>query len=348
MIYELHKKIEMDEHPLTTYIRTKTLHKHRLKDLNDYGTVKIYQYELKHFLRGHRDGWGFQLKHLKELGQIDYDMRDNFKVLGKGPIDFKLLSLTKKQEKKKMPLSPTHEYMKAQLKHVELNIEDEDMPVYFKAFLEHRDKDLDAFFTVDAFSHRVHTPVVNLKHNLRGKITFYGKPVISLDVKQMQPTILAKVLNTSIGNNPFSDAIFNGEDVYELLKRNNRTVKTRDEAKKLLFKLIFGKPMNDIGRMFNGDTKWVEWINEYKSRTEQQNPHKKETHTNLAWLLQYSEVQVMMGIWKRLHNRNLPFLTIHDDILCLKEHKDDVYDIMNDELKKHFKKYKINIDHVIS
>lgn len=335
------------EHPLTTYIRTKIVHKHRLKDLPDYDTVKIYQYELKKFLHGHRENWGFQLQKLKETGEIDFDMKDNFSVIKEGPIDFRMLDLTRKRDKPKVPLTPLHRYMMAQLMKVELKVPDNEMPVYFKAFIAHREKDLESFFTVDSFANRVHTPVVNLKHDLREKISFYGKPVVSLDVKQMQPTILAKCLTKSIGDNPFSEAIFKGEDVYELLRRKNQSIKDRDAAKKLLFKLIFGKPMSDIGTMFEGDTRWVEWINSYKSRTEYQNPHKEDKHTNLAWLLQYSEVQVMTGIWKRLMKKGIPFLTIHDDILCLKEHQQEVYDVMDDELSKHFKSYKINVNHEI-
>ena len=341
------------EHPLTTYIRTKTIHKHRLKDQTDYETVKVYQYELRKFLHGPREMWGLQLQRLKEMGEISFDMRDNFKVNNiKGPVNLRLLDLTRKRAKARVPLTPLHIYMRNELMHVELDVPQDSIPVYFRAFLDHKkkildgkEKDMGIFFTVDAFANRVHTPVVNLKHDLRSKILFHGKPVVSLDVKQMQPTILAKILDRNIGSNPFSDAIFNGQDVYELLKENCQEVKTRDDAKKLLFKLIFGKPMNDIGKLIKGDTAWVDWINQYKSRIENKNPHNRETHTNLAWLLQYSEVQVMSGIWARLKSKGIPFLTIHDDILCLEDHKEDVFDIMDSELKKHFKNYKITTNH---
>lgn len=333
------------EHTLTTYIRTKTVHKHRLKDLKDYDSVKVYQYELRVFLRGPREQWGYQLQHLRDIGQISFDMKDNFTVLKEGPIDFRLLDLTKKRPKLKVPLTPLHVYMRKQLMHIELKIPDAEKSVYFKAFLAHRKSDLASFFTVDAFSNRVHTPVVVLGRTMRDKLLFYGKPVVSLDVKQMQPTILAKILEGSVGDNPFSKAIFEGKDVYELIKDNNQTIKTRDEAKKMFFTLVFGKPMDDIGTMFRGDTRWVDWINSYKSRTEYKNPHKEEPHTNLAWLLQYSEVQVMSGIWQRLKNKNIPFLTVHDDILCLRNDKEDVYSVMNEELSKNFKNFSITVNH---
>ena len=186
--------------------------------------------------------------------------------------------------------------------------------------------------------------VDSMKYNyLRFKLRFHGEEVVSLDVKQMQPTILAKVLHDSIGSNKFSDSIFEGDDVYVILQKFAR-LETRDEAKKYLFQLIFGKPMNDIGKMFEGDQhKWVDWINNYKSKEEPLNPHKEDRHTNLAWLLQYSEVQVMTGIWERLKGRDIPFLTIHDELLCKKEDAETVKSIMTEELAKHFKKFHVNI-----
>ncbi len=60
-------------------------------------------------------------------------------------------------------------------------------------------------------------------------------------------------------------------------------------------------------------------------------------HTNLTWLLQYSEVQVMTGIWRKLKLLNIPFLTIHDELPCREQDQKKVFETMNEELKKHFK-----------
>jgi len=327
------------EHFFTTYIRTKTLFQHRLKDLKDYETVRIYLYELNKL----GVNSGPLLYSLRERGEIWYDDRGSFRALKKGPVDPGLLDITRKRTKVRVPLTPLHIWMRDQLMNVEI-VTDEEVPVYFKAFLAHRAKNLEAFFTVDAFSGRVHTPVVNLKGALRLSLRFHGAKITSLDVKQMQPTILAKVLLDAIGENAFSTAIFNGEDVYMLLLRKNHTIKTRDEAKKLLFQLIFGKPMDDIGAMFHGGHEWVEWINSYKGRLEEKNPHWKDRHTNLAWLLQYSEVRVMTDIWSALKEAGIPFLTIHDDVLCREHDKDRVYRVMNEELKRHFKRFTITVN----
>lgn len=330
------------EHMFTTYVRTKTVFKSRLKDLkeSDYQTVKVYVYELDKLGCNN----GPLLYGLREKGEIWYDNNGNFRAQRDGPIDPQLLERTRKPDKIKVPLTPLHRYMMDQLKHVELVIPEKKMPAYFKAFVKHREEQLDAFFTIDAFSGRVHTPVVNLKHDLREHLRFHGKPLASLDVRQMQPTILAKVIYESIGDNPFSKAVFSGEDVYDLLQKRDRSIRTRGDAKKFLFQLIFGKPMNGIGRMFEGDIRWVDWINDYKSRREPRNPHSDDRHTNLAWLLQYNEVKIMCFIWERLWKRNIPFLTIHDDILCRPCDQDEVLKIMNEELKRHFKYFSIRVE----
>lgn len=330
----------MVEHFFTTYVRTKTLFKHRLNDLKDYTTVRVYVYELNKL----GVNSGPLLYNLRQKGEIWYDDGGNFKALCDGPIDYALLERTRKREKVVVELTPLHLYMREQLRQVDLRSTSDDVSVYFKAFLEHRAQDLEPFFTVDSFSGRVHTPIVNLKTCLRHCIELCGSPVVSLDVKQMQPTILAKVLSDAIGVNSFSTEIFNGVDVYVLLQ-NSAGLASRDEAKLMLFRLIFGKPMNDIGKVFKGDTRWVDWINSYKSKTEPRNPHKSDKHTNLAWLLQYSEVQVMTGMWLRLMRKAIPFLTIHDDILCRVSDKAVVYGIMDLELRKHFPKFYITVNH---
>lgn len=330
----------MREHIFTTYIRTKILFQNRLKDLKQYDTTKIYQYELKKF--GIKDEL---ITRLKRRGEIWSDKDNNYKVLVDGPIIPDLIEFTKKKKSKRVDLTETHLWMREQLKLIELEAVDSDIPVYFKTFIKLRDTEIDSFFSVDNFSGRVHTPVVNLKHELRSKLRLDGSKLISLDVKQMQPTILAKVLNDAIGSNAFSESIFQGEDVYLSLQRL-AGLTTRDEAKKCLFRLIFGKSNDDLADMFKNDGDkegWVKWINEYKSKTEINNPHKRATHTNLAWLLQFSEVQVMTGIWDKLCEMRIPFLTIHDDILCKPKHKNIVYGVMDAELKKHFPSYNITV-----
>lgn len=325
----------MEEHRFTTYLRTKTLFKHRLKDLHDYGAVKIYLYELKKLGVD-----GETLYRLKQRGEIWFDSKGNFKVLKSGPIVPSLLDLTKRDESTGV-ITPLHVWMRDSLHHVSVEGSPADFPVYFQAFLSHRDTEIESFFTVDAFAGRVHTPVVNLKSDLRKRLRFFNRRLVSLDVKQMQPLILARVLMDAIGPNPFSDPILKGEqDVYSFLQEC-AGLPSRAAAKKMMFQLIFGKPMKDIGRFFKGSTKWLDWINQYKSSDEPKNPHRRERHTNLAWLLQYSEVQVMQEIWRKLKVAGIRFLSIHDDVLCLRRDRERVLSIMKLVLSAHFPSFQV-------
>lgn len=327
------------EHLLTTYIRTKHVFKHRLKDLPSYDTVKITIQELNKL--GFNNGP--LLYDLRRRGEIWYDNKGNFKAIKQGKIDPELLKITQKNIS--VPLDSLHMYMMEQLKFISLpkNVDFETFPVYFKAFLTQRHKSLRSFFNVDSFSNRVHTPVCNLKQNLRGKILLNKQKIVSLDVKQMQPLVLSKILYDVIGDNGFSDAIMRGVDVYNLILQQRSDLDERSQAKKVLFQLIFGKPMEGISDLFEGDKKWIDWINLYKSKVEPRNPHHFLKHTNLAWLLQYSEVKVMTQIWSLLKEKGISFLTIHDDVLCTKKDKNIVLDIMHKILKSNFTTYEINI-----
>lgn len=332
----------MVEHVVTTFIRTKLLTKHRLKDLKVYDTVKVYVYELEKLGANN----GPLLWRLKQAKQIDYDTKGNFSVCDKrGPVDFSLLKRVERRKKVRVPLDRLRLWMREQLRDIDLvGADAEDVPVYFKAFLDHRKTDLEAFFSVDAFSGRVHSPIVNLKEGLRKFLLLKGEAMTSLDVKQMQPAILGKILSAVVGANSFSDSISRGEDVYIVIQRA-AGLPTRDDAKKMLFRLIFGKPMDNIGSIFKGDSTWVAWINAYKSQTEPRNPHCEDKHTNLAWLLQYSEVQVMREAWQMLMDEEIPFVTIHDDVMVRVRDRDRAYVILDSVLRRHFDTFVITIDH---
>jgi hypothetical protein len=228
--------------------------------------------------------------------------------------------------------------MRDQLNFVELPIS-EPKPPYFDAFLQCREKRLELFFTVDDFCGRVHTPVSSLQRDLRPLLRLCGESVVSLDVAQMQPTLLAQILTANIGLNDFSKAINAGTDIYILLQ-DKAKLQTREEAKKLLFKILFGYPSKALAELFGG-ANWIDWINEYKSRPEPRNPHNDKPHTNLAWLLQNSEVRIMSEVWRVMAENSLPFLSVHDEIICRKSDEVKALEIFNNELSKHFVNFKI-------
>jgi hypothetical protein len=303
------------------------LFKLRFKYLDDYSTVKLHASELQRFKVDSN-----VLRQLVTKGEIWYDTDWNFKALKAGAVDLTLL------KKRKSVLTPLHEWMREQLKYIELPIS-EPMPPYFQTFLNYRAINLDLFATVDSFCGRFHSPVTSLDRGLRPMLRLYGDDVVEIDLVQAQPSLLGCILTANVGVNDFSSSIENGTDIYCLLQEK-AGLKTRDDAKKLLFKILFGYPSDDLQRIF-GDADWIRWINAYKSRVEPRNPHKAEPHTNLAWLLQSSEVQIFTEIWTELARNGIPFVSVHDSVICRKSDQEKVITIFNNQLSKQFNNFKI-------
>ncbi len=234
---------------------------------------------------------------------------------------------------------PLMAYMSKQLMKVQAP---EGLTPYFDFFLAHRVTGLNWFFTVDAFAGRVHTPVTSLTSQQRAGLILAGEPVACLDVAQMQPQLLGRILKKNIGANLFSDTLDSGQDIYEMLQEKMKLA-TRKEAKEKFYAITFAPPTDELSQLF-GFADWVEWVNWIKTIQLDENPHSKEKpHSNLAWILQGAEVELMRNIWRRLMTKNIPFLTVHDEIITICSEVDNTAAIMNDELKRAFTTYKLNV-----
>lgn len=243
-------------------------------------------------------------------------------------------------EPKGVPLTSLHQTMMHHLLHIELP-DDSEASIYFKSFQLLKNDFLRLFFTVDSFCGRVHTPLTNLHRHLRKHLIFYGNPISSLDVATMQPTILGKILSENIGKNEFSEWINEGKDIYCMLQAK-ANLETRDQGKKRFFEILFSKPSDALARLF-GQSDWITWINEVKSQPIEANPHGiNKPHSNLAFLLQSTEVRIMAKVWERLTGANIPFISIHDEIITQTHHHQQVTEIFNSILEKEFTYYKLN------
>jgi hypothetical protein len=218
---------------------------------------------------------------------------------------------------------------------------------YFSLFQKWKNERTDLFLNVDDFSGRIHTPISNFHRIYRPGLKLYGNDTVGLDVFQMQPTLLGKILQDKVGNNEFSTWIDQGIDVYEIIK-NREKLETRDDAKKRMFKILFGYPDNKLKEIF-GDANWINWINEYKSKPEPLNKklkynssHKISYHNNLSWLLQTTEVQTMTKVWNELIDTGIPFLGVHDEIIIEKHNEIEAYKIFWHVLKNELNYFKIN------
>ena len=129
---------------------------------------------------------------LKSVKEIDYEKitRVNggyffkFKALKDGPIDFSLL----KEHARKWDI--LERMVKANLRWVSLE-PGVDSTIYFQNFLTQKEKHLDAFFLVDNFSGRIHTPITSLKGSIREHLLLKKENVVSLDVAQRKALLAA-------------------------------------------------------------------------------------------------------------------------------------------------------------
>lgn len=270
--------------------------------------------------------------------QSTKDGREIYKYKALMPGEVNLASLARKYEDD--TLDDLHKTMRTHLMNASLK-ENAPSTEYFNVFLEFRKDRPDLFFIVDAFAKRIHTPVSNFNREYRPNIMLYGQETTSLDVCTMQPLLLGKILRNSIGANEFSQWIDDGQDVYIMLQMK-AGLQTRDDGKKRFFEILFAPKNNDLSTLF-GHAKWIEWINDYKGIEEPKNPNsKKKNHSNLAWLLQTTEVKIMKQVWQKLVDNDIPFLSVHDEILSRQSDQEKVFQLFHSVFEKEFSFFKIN------
>ena len=214
---------------------------------------------------------------------------------------------------------------------------------YFDKFLELKQLNLHCFFKVDHFSGRVHTPVTSLKSEFRSQLLIKGEQTVSLDVVTMQPLLLGKILEEKIGYNQYSYWIDEGEDIYIRLMQTAKLT-DRPAAKTKFFQILFGRSNDNLATSF-GNADWIQWINDFKSKPLHSNPNTEEKeHSNLAWLLQTTEVKLMRKIWEALIKADIIFLTVHDEIIVRQSDQEETYSIMSRILSQEFRFFRININ----
>lgn len=337
-------KMQSTQYQLNTfieYVRTKQFMLNALKGIEPDTFVHINKNEInKRFLVNPRE----DLQSLVDAGEIEIKHQTNtkghtfysYRVLKAGYYDLTLLT------PKGQALDNVTTKMMTILKDVTLKI-DSPSTDYFNSFLENKNHLTRMFFNVDVFSGRVHTPVTSFKSEYRKNILIDGEETTSLDVVTMQPVLLGKILNETIGENEFSQWINEGKDIY-LMLQSKAQLNTRDEAKKRFFEILFSRPNDSLQMMF-GNSNWITWINEFKNKPFEPNPHTLEkNHSNLAWLLQKNEVTIMRKVWEKLLIHVIKFLSVHDEIIVKHRDKDKSKEIFKSVLSESLSFYKLSED----
>jgi len=327
-----------------TYVRTLQFMKTRLKGIDEGKAVHILQTEIEgRFFIYPKHDRKKELAALVAAGELEISeiisphsgrTMKTYKARRAGAMDLYLIKPQPKEYGSQIKLIKSH------LMRVSLPPGAASTP-YFDAFLRFRTDLLDLFFTVDAFAGRIHTPITNFHRTHRPYILIDGQHTIGLDVTTMQPLLLGKILLNKVGKNEFTNWIDAGEDVYIKLQQA-AGLATRDEAKKRFFEILFAPPSNSLADMF-GDNDWIRWINKYKRADEPSNPHGTRHHTNLAWLLQTTEVEVMRKVWQALNDAGIVFLSVHDEIIVKEMEMHRAESLFRKVLDMEFAFYNLNI-----
>lgn len=317
---------------LLKYIRTKQVYNTRIKDNLNLQWVHLSDHEIKKY-GGHNE----LIKHLKAGNIIQHKSKLNtYSTHLVGDYDLSLLEVP-------FPKEPLFNIMYNHLLNVELPQakENNNELFWFNIFLTFRHILKSLFFNVDDFSGRIHTPITNIKKEYRKDLILYGESTVSLDIATFQPTLLAKILMDNLGENDFSKYVYEQNDIYILIQEKLK-LHNREEAKKEFCTILFGRGNNKLKELFSNSS-WLEWINDFKDIKIKENPSQKGNYTNLVWLLQNYEVKLMKRIWNTLVINDIPFLTVHDEIIVPKSLELDAYYIMQLVLDKELEHYKINV-----
>ncbi len=320
------------------YVRTKQFMQQRLKNKDPNSHVFISMTEIRErFLSNPK----LEIQSLVEQNELDVilkltnqgNLASYYKAIKEGKYDVSLLDL------QNQVFDELEVFMTQSLKLVTL-LQNSTSSPYFDCFLENKDRYIFHFFTVDTFSARVHTPVTNFRKDYRSNLLLDGEETASLDVAQMQPMLLGKILQQHIGPNEYSSWINLGLDIYTILQ-NLAKLNSREEAKTRFFEILFSRPNKYLSKLF-GNTDWIEWITNYKRIYENRNPYSKnKPHSNISWLLQTTEVQIMRRVWQLLMDNDILFLSIHDEIIIKESDLLLSKDLFAKVLSSEFESFKI-------
>lgn len=179
--------------------------------------------------------------------------------------------------------------------------------------------------SVDDFGNRFHSIFSRIPKIVRQNfVTILGEETCEIDLRQSQPTILAKILHELIGENSFSKAISNGEYIYDLLGNN------REEGGKEFNYSVFGKGISKkFAKTFPDTLSTISFLKKESNES-------FKSYSGLARKLQQYESEIFSSIWAKIISKRIIFCPVHDSIIVRKKDYSTVHSIMEKELRKHF------------
>lgn len=190
----------------------------------------------------------------------------------------------------------------------------------------------DIFYTFDDYG-RFHSNFTILKNSIREKcLKIDNQKLIEFDIKNSQPTFLSILLKSNeskIDKNELSYFLLlvKNAEFYDKIK-SLFNLKTKREAKKVVYKIFFGKNKSKNEIKFKKEFPSIyQFILDYKKE--------KDDYKALAYELQRSESNFIFNdICKTLYTRypDIKLLTVHDSISFPEKYKNIVKEIWDNKI----------------
>jgi len=195
------------------------------------------------------------------------------------------------------------------------------------------------FFKFDSYG-RLHTNFTVLKKYIRQEcLTIDGQRVAEVDITNSQPFFFAIYLKNEIGEENFNDevrkyvdCVKNGLIYDEIQSQNPTLIKTRNDAKILMYRILFGKngDKRSESKIFNSLYPTVyEYIKEFK--------YLSDSYKSLSHQLQLLESDfIFNNVVKEIKEKfpHIKLFTVHDSIVFPRKYKEEINLIFNSHLKK--------------
>jgi hypothetical protein len=191
----------------------------------------------------------------------------------------------------------------------------------------------DIFFRFDEYG-RMHTNFTVLKREIRKNfITFNGIPTYELDIKNSQPLFLIVLMIEKLTKSElikqdvskYIDLVKNGL-IYEYIVENKIT-KTRDDAKILMYTVLFGKNGHKRKEniLFHEHFPTVyEFIRNYKESAKDYKILSHDLQLKESDFIYNKVIRHIMSVYP-----NIPMFTVHDSINIPIKYKDEVENIFD-------------------
>lgn len=179
-----------------------------------------------------------------------------------------------------------------------------------------------SFFTLDGFGGRLHHPFTQIPKFVRKNHINYN---CSLDMVAAQPTLFADLVKKQYCEcfpvDKFVQDVENG-DIYVTIQ-NKLRLKSRDAAKQFMNIILFDDDGVNVAKAT------YKFRQMYPFAASLLSDMKFNNYKNSARELQKKEVDLFSQVWKELKQRNIDFITIHDEIVFDKKDMQVVKAVMN-------------------